>query len=311
MADSLDRAVAEQALRTLGLLTIGQLDAMGMKWERRRRQVQRGILVPVHPRVFRHAAHPRSWEQTVLAGVLAAGQDAVASHMTASALWRFDGVMPPRVAGAVELSLPRSRQIRPLDGVVVHRVGDLGPVDVDRRRLIPCTTPARTLIDIAPYLPAVRLEAILDHAARRGLVWRPHLRWRIDELRRRGRRGVAQMERLLDRTDGRDRAESWLETEGLRLIARAGLPAPRCQVTLRPRGRGIARVDLLWDEARLVVELSGHGTHATRRQRQADAERAARIATTGRRMLTFTYEDVVERPHHVVATVRALLARAA
>jgi very-short-patch-repair endonuclease len=92
---------------------------------------------------------------------------------------------------------------------------------------------------------------------------------------------------------------------------RAGLPAPRCQVGLRPAGGGVARVDLVWDDARLVVELDGHATHATRRRRQADAERSARLGLAAWHTVRFTYEDVVERPHHVVAMIRAYLNRAA
>jgi very-short-patch-repair endonuclease len=70
---------------------------------------------------------------------------------------------------------------------------------------------------------------------------------------------------------------------------------------------GRARVDLLYDESRLVIEADGHATHATRRQRQADAERAARLTAAGWRVARFTYEDVVERPAYVADTIRTLL----
>jgi very-short-patch-repair endonuclease len=76
-------------------------------------------------------------------------------------------------------------------------------------------------------------------------------------------------------------------------------------------GRRIARVDLLWDEQRLVAELDGHGSHATRRDRQRGAERAAELGVAGWRVVTFVYEDVVERPGDVVDTIRAHLALAA
>jgi very-short-patch-repair endonuclease len=102
-----------------------------------------------------------------------------------------------------------------------------------------------------------------------------------------------------------------VEQEALRIVAKAGLPVPRCQVKLRKAGGGIARVDLLWDDGPLVVELDGHGTHATRRQRQADAERAAQLGLAGWRVVRFTYEDVVERPPYIVATIAAYLREAA
>ena len=255
---------------------------------------------------MRHAAHPPSWEQRVLAAVLAAGDGAVASHMSAAALWRFDGVPP---TAEIDVTVARPRCPRAVPGTV-HRTLELGPADVEPRQLIPRTTAARTLVDIAGRLTPSQLEAALDDAERRGLIWRPHLRWRVNALRRRGRPGVPALADLLDRTEGRPLGDSWLEQAGIRLIVEAGLPVPRVQVELRKAGGGIARVDLLWDDAKLVVELAAHGTHASRRHRQSDAERAARLGLVGWQVVEFTYEDVVERPGYVVDMIRAYLDRA-
>jgi hypothetical protein len=272
--------------------------------QRRRTLVAAGVLVPLGGGVLRHAATPESWPQAALAAVLAAGDGAVASHLTAAALHRFDGI--PR--GEIEVTVPRERSPRGVPGRV-HRSRDLVVADVDARARIPCTTPSRTLVDIAAVLPAAALEQALDGAERDGKMWRPHLRWRLDELRHQGRPGIRPLEALLDRTEGRPVGESWLEQQALRLLRRAGLPLPRCQVELRKSGAGIARVDLLWDAARLVVELDGHATHATRRRRQSDAERAARLGLEGWHVLSFTYEDVTERPAYVVEMIRRYLAR--
>jgi hypothetical protein len=305
MARALDGAIAERSLKLLGLLTNADLDLLGVSRQQRRTLVARGVLLPVHAGVYRHAAHPVSWQQSALAAVLAAGDGAVASHLTSAALWRLDGAVP----AMVEVSVPNERRPRG-DGFVVHRSRDLLLADVERRRLIPVTTPARTLCDIASVVSEARLEAALDDAERRRLVWRPHLWWRVDELRRQGRRGVGKVEALLRRTEGREVGETWLETEGMRIIARAGLPTPRCQVKQLKHGGGIARVDLFWDDAKVAVELDGHGTHATRRQRQASAERASRLKLAGWDVVAFTYEDVVERPDYVVEAIQAHLALA-
>jgi hypothetical protein len=301
-----DGAIAERARKSLGLLTIRQLDAMGVTRQRRRTLVARGTLVPLGRGVFRHCAWSGSWEQLVLAAVLEAGPGAVASHLAAAALWRFEGMG----RGPLEVTVPVSRHPVPDHGTI-HRSRDLVAADIEPRAPIPMTTAVLTLVDIAPLVAESRLEAVLDHAERRGTIWRPHLRWRLQELARQGRSGVPAVRRLLDRTEGRGLGETWLEQEGLRLIAHAGLPVPRCQVELRKAGGGIARVDLLWDEVRLVVELDGHGTHATRRDRQATAERAARLGLERWRIVSFTYEDVTERPDYVVAMIRAYLGSAA
>lgn len=310
MARDLDGAIAERSRTLLGLLTDAELKALGVSRHQRRSLLASGVLVRVHRGVNRHAAHPVSWTQAVMAATLAAGEAAVASHATAAALWRFDGMLH-RAGDIVEVSVPRERNPRPLDGVVLHRCRRLDVADVDLCHTVPRTTAARTLIDIAPRLSRDRLEAVLDHAEQRGLVWRPHLRWRLDRLRQHGRSGVPQLRALLDATEGRPLGDSWLEQEAIRIIVRAGLPVPRCQVHLRRPGDGVARVDLLWDTSRLVAELNGHGSHATRRCRQADAERAARLALAGWRVIAFTYEDVTERPAYVVATIAAHLAQRA
>jgi len=224
--------------------------------------------------------------------------------MSAAALWRLDGIAGPDEE--VEVTVRRPRHPRAVPGIV-HRTLDLRPADVEPGSLIPRTTAARTLLDLAGRIGPGQLEAALDDAERRGLVWRPHLRWRSEELRRRGRPGVPALARLLDRTEARPLGDSWLEQAAIRHIVTAGLPVPRVQVKTRKVGGGIARVDLFWDDATLVVELAGHGTHSTRRQRQADAERSARLGLGGWRVVEFTYEDVVERPGYVVGMIRAYL----
>jgi predicted transcriptional regulator of viral defense system len=201
MARALDGAIADLAPKTLGLLSTRTLDVAGITRQQRRTLIRLGVLTLVGPGVLRHRAHPESWEQRVLAAVMVAGPGALASHMAAAALWRFDGID----AGAVEVTVPRRRRPRAVPGKV-HRTVDLGPADAARRHAIPCTSAARTLIDIAHRLDERSLETALDGAERDGKIWRPQLRWRIDRMRRdgvAGRPGLTSLERLLDRTDGR------------------------------------------------------------------------------------------------------------
>lgn len=236
---------------------------------------------------------------------MVAGDGAVVSHRAAAALWGFSGVDP----GAIEVTVPRARRPRAVPGRV-HRTIELGPADISERRRIPCTSAVRTFLDLAPLLDEAGLEAVLDAGERDGKLWRPRIRWRIDALRRdgvAGRPGLAAVESLLDRTDGRPQGDSWLEQAAIRLIEEAGLPLPRVQVRRRTSGAGAARVDMWWDGPRLVVEVAGHRTHSTRRQRQSDGERAARLGLQGWQVVEFTYEDVVERPRYVVDTIRRYL----
>jgi very-short-patch-repair endonuclease len=306
MARGIDGAIAELAPKTLGLLTYRQLDALGVSRQQRRTLVAAGVLVPVGGGVLRHVAHPSTWEQRMLMAVLVAGDGAVASHMSAAWLWRFDGIRP----GPIEVTIPRERRPRVVPGTV-HRSARLGPADTDLRAEIARTSATRTFLDIAPRLGPRQLEEVLDGAERDGKIWRPRLRWHIDGLRqegRAGRPGLAAVEALLDRTEGRPLGDTWLEQEAIRIVGSAGLRMPRVQVRRRTHGGAIARVDLWWDRETLVVELAGHRTHATRRQRQADDERAARLSLRGWEVVEFTYEDVVERPAYVAEMIADHLA---
>jgi very-short-patch-repair endonuclease len=190
----------------------------------------------------------------------------------------------------------------------VHRVHRLDPVDTTQRGLIPVTTATRTLLDIAPRVQLDQLEEALDGACRRGQIHVAHLVWRLAELRRQGVEGMAKVDALLEHACRERGEESWLESAYLRILRRAGLPLPRLQrTTIMGTDGPRYRLDGTYDDHHLVVEIDGHTTHATRRQRQADAERDMRLQAAGQRVIRFTYEDIVERPHHVAATTATFL----
>ncbi len=293
------RPIVAASSRQLGLVTSAQLADLGISRQGVRTLASRGALERLGGHVWRLPGQPPTHQQRLLAAVLGAGPGAVVSHMAACAWWRFAGIK----AGAVEVSVERPVQRCDVAGVV-HRVRDLAAVDVDRRGVVPVTTPSRSLIDAAPRMTRAQIAEVLDAAARDGSIDLAHLRWRLDELRRRGRPGIRRVLAALPPEHApRPREESWLERRLTRLIAGAGLPPPRCQVPLRHSG-GTARVDMCYEHARLVIETDGHGSHATRRERQADAERDARLGAAGYRVLRFTYEDVVRRPDYVVGMIR-------
>lgn len=296
-------AIAERAGQQLGLITRQDLDALDVSRQQLRTMVGSGVLHRLGPSVFRHAGFEQTHDQRLLAAAWVAGPGAAISHLAAAGVWGFDGILRT----AVEVSVPRGRLPRSVAGRV-HRARDLLPVDVTQVGLLPVTTPSRTLLDSAPRLQAAQLEEALDGACRRQQIYLPYLTWRLAELRRSGRPGVAALDQLLAAEHDQHKAESWLESRFLRLVRDAGLPPPRTQVTrMNGPGGGRIRLDATYDEHHLVVEIDGHATHATRRQRQADAERDARLLAAGMRVVRFTYEDVVERPDYVVATLASLL----
>ncbi len=139
----------------------------------------------------------------------------------------------------------------------------------------------------------------IDSAIRMRLVDERRLRRRIvDDLDSNVWHRRTLIEALVD-TGG----ESSLERRFLAIVRRAGLPRPSLQRVYRQGSRTLARVDAEFADG-LVVEVAGHGTHATRIQRQHDAQRHTELTLRNKRVLTFTYDDVYGRPNWLLDVLR-------
>lgn len=290
--------IAERSRTQLGLLHQDQVLRLGGTPHQLRHLLDTGALERVEPTVLRVAGAPITWEQLLLAGVLGLGPDAVVSHVAAAALWEFDGVRQ----GAVEFTVPRTNRNRASVGRV-HSSLSLKPIDISRKGRYPTTTPTRTIIDAAARFTLRQLEGIVDAACRDRLTDETALLARLADLRRPGR---SKLLAILGADLASGRPHTWLERELLSICRSGGVPELRMQTELTADGR-VARVDGFLDQAKLVIEVAGHRTHSTRRQRQADNERRLRLEQQGYRVLEFTYEDVTQRPDYVVQTVLARL----
>ena len=116
--------------------------------------------------------------------------------------------------------------------------------------------------------------------------------------------GSRQLLDALVDSGGESRLERWF----LQIVRQAGIKRPKLQKTFREGTRTIARVDAYFPGG-LVVEVSGHGTHASRRQLQRDAQRRTELTLRGLRVITFTYDDVRDRPAWVITQLREALAK--
>ena len=94
--------------------------------------------------------------------------------------------------------------------------------------------------------------------------------------------------------------QSRLERGFLKPVRTAGLPRPELQLSWRDGSRIIARVDAFFPGG-LIVEVAGHGTHSSRRAIQADEQRRTELTLRGFRVITFTYNDIRDRPDWVIA----------
>lgn len=292
-------AIAERSRSQLGLLHHHQALELGGTPHQIRHLVEIGALERIEPGVLRLSGAPISWEQQLLAGLLGLGPDASVSHAAAAALWGIDGVRP----GAVEFTVPRSNRNRISVGRV-HSTLLVEPVDFTDHGRFRVTSPARTLIDSASRFTLRQLEGMVDSACRDRLITEAELVERIRELRRPGR---SKLLAVLGADAQSGRPHTWLERELVTQCRRAGIQGMTMQTEVTAEGR-LARVDGMLEAHRLVVEVAGHRTHSTRRQRQADNERRLRLEQQGYRVLEFTYEDVTQRPGYVTGTILARIA---
>ena len=125
-----DAAVAQIAFEQHGVVTFEQLRDAGLGAGAINLRVRNGRLHRLHRGVFA-VGHARiSREGRWLAAVLALGEGAVLSHVSAAALWGIRHSSSAYVHVTVPTAAGRARR----RGIVVHRSLTLGPADVDEQR---------------------------------------------------------------------------------------------------------------------------------------------------------------------------------
>jgi hypothetical protein len=294
--------IASFAERQHGLVTRADLRELGIDRHAVRYRVRSGRLIAIREDVFAVPGAPSTWQQSVLAAVLAAGPEAVASHTTAAVLWG----LPLLEAETTEVSTARPRRAR-IRGVHVHRTVAFLNEEPTVRDAIPVTIVARTLVDLSARLSAFQLGVIADDALRRNTLTLTQLRRCVAGLRPGpGRRTSRIHEVLAARVPGYDPGDSDLELRVLRAIVAAGLPEPIQQHWVRlPRRR--CRLDLAYPEpVKLAIEVDGYGPHGTRSAFDTDRARANDLVIAGWTVIRFTSASSDDQ---IAGTVAATLTR--
>jgi predicted transcriptional regulator of viral defense system len=281
-----------------GLITLDQLADLGISPAAARKRVERGRLHPVHSGVYAvgHALLGR--EGHYMAAVFACGPGAVLSHCSAAELW---GLMPA-VREEIDVTAPNRRGRMPT-GIAAHRNGALHECDCTKQLRIPCTTVARTLLDVAAVVPAWELRKAIAEAEVRRLL-------RVAEVRQlmhrcRGRRGVARLRFCIEELHpSTKRTLSELERMFLALCDRAGLPRPEVNVPLEAAGLRL-RPDFLWRDARLIIETDSRRFHGTASAFELDRQREQRFFAAGWQVVRCTWRQVEHSPHELIRLLRA------
>lgn len=282
-----------------GVVDRAELDRLDVTRHRLHRWVAEGLLVRAAPRVWRIGGSADTWKQRLTVGTLSLGHPAAASHDAAAQLHRFDRT-PTDVVEFLVADARRGARL----GATVHSSKLIRPHDIVTVDGIRATSATRTIVDLANIqVHPDRLRAAIDTAVRLQLSAPQTIAERVDDIRRRGRTGVRLLDELLLDSGG----HTMLERHFLRLMREAGLPRPSPQVVFRDGSRTVARVDFLFREWGIVVEVSGRKGHSSPAERARDAQRRNELQDLGLQVYEFTWEDVTGRPWWVVRTMRARL----
>jgi len=295
----LSNALNDLAADQDGLITVAQLRAQGVSPWAQRRLVADGWMCRLAPRVYALRGSPDTHRRRLRCGLLCLGERSWVSFEAAATLHGLDRSRPH----AVEFTIDRRRRPAVLP-FMVHTTTRLDPIDhlvVDGLRVMSAT---RTVFDLAlarahPH----RIEAAIDSAVRLQLSSPEVLARRLSALRGSGRWGCRLVEDMITDSGG----HSHLERRFLELVRAAGLPAPRTQVVFRVDGRHVARVDFLFEEYDVVVEVSGQKGHSSPAERARDAQRRNELQDLGLRVFEYTFDDVTKRPDMVRRTLLARL----
>lgn len=233
--------------------------------------------------------------------VLPAG--AVFCGLTAARLY---GVPVPDRDDRLHVAVPTENVTAPRrEGFAVHRCA-LPREQTRVHQGLPVTSPERTFIDLSATLDRVDRVILGDALLARGLT-SPEAVAKIARASR-GRRGVRRAVDALPLLE--PGADSPMETRVRLIIVDAGLPRPLANVNVRDDwGEWIARPDLLYRRARIIIEYEGGHHRTDARQFSRDLARGDILAQHGYLVLRFEARHVFREPHRIVDAVATALRR--
>jgi hypothetical protein len=289
-----EQLISDLASVQHGVVARRQLLDGGLSVGQIRSRLSHGMLMPVHSGVYAVGHLALTSRSRWMAAVLAGGDQAYLSHLSAANLWRIGNF-----AGPVEILRPANRA--PIPRLKTHRTRSLQDHEKTVVDGIPVTSVARTLVDLASVVPAKTLDDCISAARRRRLLNWIEIRAILERApNRKGTAGLKQSLLIFERSRTITRSE--LETRFLRLCDEADLPMPEVDVPL-----GNRVLDFLWRSERVIVEVDGFGFHHHRFNE--DRIRDLDHLVAGYRTVRVTYSMIETDRAGLIESLRSILER--
>jgi very-short-patch-repair endonuclease len=296
----LDRRLAELAASGHGVVSLPQLLRLGLTRQAVAQRARAGRLHRVHRGVYAVGHRRLTREGHWIAAVLAYGQDALLSHLSALAL---HGLRPDN-RPLVDVTVPRP-SVRSRVGIRAHASTALAAPDRTVVDGIPCTALARSVLDSASALGDTGTERVIERAEiLRVLDLRD-----FGELRGRtvGHRALPVLEAVLAGLREPAWTQNDYEAAVLALVRASGLRDPICQAPLVLGGEPV-RIDFLWPVERVALEADSYEFHGTRHAFERDRRCDQLLRLAGYEPLRITWRQLSRHPEQVEELLRKLLA---
>ena len=302
----IDTDLRKLSERQHGVISRRQAHGIGASKDELRWMLDSGRWAAMTPAVLELVGTPPSDEKLVMAAVLDAPLGAVISHGTAAAWWRIPGFAYAR---RQDVTIPRQGVRGRTRLSVLHYQKDFPMDQVHWINSVPVVSPALSIFHLAATAHPAKVERALDNAWAMGLVDGKKLSRLLERLAARGRNGIRLMRELIaERGDDYVPPESGNEARFLQLLATACLPSPRRQVRLGG-DRFIGRVDFLYEDDGLVVEILSRRYHTSLLDRASDIRRFDELRALGFDVVTVWDEEIWQEPSVVVERIRTALHR--
>lgn len=237
------------------------------------------------------------------AATLACGARAVISHRSAGALLGLLDKGPV----VIDVIAPGDRG-RDIDGIRFHRVRPPRRYEVGTVAGIPCTSPSRTLVDLAGTVGDWTLRSCFERAAQKKYLDIPAIEASMDP----GRRGNRSLRALIAEWRGaapiakKERLKSPLEAKVLPLVLAHPIPAPHLNAPVEI-AEGRIEVDFLWPDHRFALEADSRDFHSTPIAFERDRWRDRELLRAGYTSLRVTHRQAETETAAIAETIAAHL----